>query len=307
MAKKPKTQAEKVEEQSTALAKMENSGPVAKYEGMFEGYSEEEIAELMDTPGTEEIPPDERRPPLIAWNLDMRDDQGNDVQPNMFYNCQSGDQTESMIVALLSIKRGREYSYYDEAQRKKIVVCRSFDMSTGQRRDDYSGDDGEWKAGDLFNCETCRYRMGKQGERKDCTITMRFPCYDLERNEIVVFNVMRSSFIPMSRYLERHFFGQLKIGKTRKDIPLYMLTTVLNLKEDQGRGKRFYVLDPVCDGPLASKETVLALKKMAEQIKRMKSETFADEPPENAQYIDQKADDHSGDEPPPVGDDDIPF
>lgn len=306
MAKKQKTQAEEVAEQSKALAKMENGGPVAKYEGMFEGYSEEEIAELMDTPGTDEIPPEERRPPLIAWNLDMRDDQGNDVKPNMFYNCQSGDQVESMTIALLSIKRGREYSYFDEAQRKKILVCRSFDMNTGQRFDDHSDEDGEWKSGDLFNCETCRYKMGKQGERKKCTITMRFPSYDLERNELIVFNVMRSSFIPMSRYLERNFFGQIKIGNTRKDIPLYMLATRLALREDQGRGKRYYVLDPVCDGPIASKETVLALKKMAEQIRKMKSDAFADEPPQDAQYVNQSAD-YDGEEPPPVGDDDIPF
>jgi hypothetical protein len=286
---------------------METGGPVAKYEGMFDGYSEEEIAELMDSPGTEEIPPDERRPPLIAWNLDMTDDQGNDVKPNMFYNCQSGDQVAKMTIALLSIKRSRENSYFDEQQRRKIIVCRSFDMSTGQRYDDFKDDETgeEWKAGDLFNCENCRFKQAKQGERKPCTIVMRFPAYDLEKNEVFVFNAARTSFIPMSRYLERNFFGQIKVGNTRKDIPLYMLATQLNLKEDQGKGKRFNVIDPECIGPIESKDTVLALKKMSEQIKKMKAQTFADEPPADAQYINQPVE--GDDEPPPIGDDDVPF
>ena len=268
---------------------------MTKYEGMLDGYSQEELDRLSKTTGAEAIPESERRPPLIKWNLDTRDENGTRITPDKLYNCQSGDMSDYMLLAILMIKKGREKSEFVDG--KKSLYCRSNDSQVGV----------DPETGTLKDCDTCMDRHAKRGERKPCTPTIRIIAYDLERNQAVVFDIMRSSYVPFTSYLEKTFFGQIQVGKSRRDIPLYMLSTRVTLHEEEGQGKIYYVPTFTADGPIANKETVMGLNLMAEHLRGMKKEIVADDGRGTKTSNHPNNPNSGGEEPPPIDDQDVPF
>ena len=295
----------KKKEKETEIATVEPTG-MSPYETALAEYSPEEMAEIQGATGLDDIPEEDRRPPLYAYNLDMTDEAGRDVRPNFFYNCQSGDMAEKINCALVYLKKTREYSEYNEEERTKKVYCRSWDMQMGSWMD---SDEVEFR-----RCDECPHKEGKRGERKKCTIVMRFLAMDLDSQNMFIFFAQRTSFIPMMRHLEGNFFGQIKRGTKRFDIPLYMLHTQLSLKEEQGRGKRYYRLSPristeTYDNGILPKEWVLGLKGAAELAKKTRLKEMQSEEPDNLKYTNQPVDkgQEGGEGPPPIGEDDIPF
>lgn len=266
---------------------------------IFEGFSEEEIADLQETTGLEETEGD-RRPPYYVFNQDMVDDQGNDVKPDNFYNCQTGEQKTSIRCALLGLKKTRDFSYYDKETGMKIRVCRSFDMQVGQWMKD--------KEVELRECAKCPHRLSKPGVKKACTIVMKIAAYDLDENEVFVFDAKRSSFVPMSNYFERNFFGKIKIRNKRLDIPLFMKETTLTLKSEQGKqNKRYYLLDPKMTGKIEQKEMVLHLKSLATQVKRYGKDEYDDIQSKPKNKPDDEPDDDYVPGTSTEDDDEIPF
>lgn len=245
------TQADKIKRETNIIA--------GKYDNILDGYTPEEISQITGTTGTENMQ-SSRRIPMITWNLDMRDEDGNDIRPDMFYNCMTGETCKKLSIALLMADgRFREKAMYDEYTRQKTVYCKTTDGEIGI----------EQSTGNLRDCETCPDKKSKKGERKACTPVINIIAYDLERNQPVVIRAMRSSYVPFSNYLEKHHFKQLLVNGKRIDLPLYMLWMELTLKEESGHGKRYYVANPKCMGPIAEKQTVLALREMSEKLKNL--------------------------------------
>ena len=266
---------------------------------IFEGFSDEEIADLQETTGLEETERN-RRPPYYVFNQDMVDDQGNDVKPDNFYNCQTGEQKTSIRCALLGLKETRDFSYYNKDTGMKIRVCRSFDMQIGQWT--------QKEEIELRECAKCPHRLAKPGVKKACTIVRKIAAYDLDEDEVFVFDSKRSSFVPMGNYFERNFFGKIKRGSKRFDIPLYMMETTLTLKSEMGKlNKRYYVLDPKITGKVGQKEKILHLKSLADQVKRYGKDEYDDiqsKPPASSDELDT---DYTPEAGAKDDDDDIPF
>lgn len=259
---------------------------------LMDGYTEEEIHLLTGTTGTENMQAS-RRIPMITWNLDMRDEEGRDIRPDMFYNCMSGEVCKTLSLALLMADgRCREKAVYDEQTHQKTVMCRTVDGQVGI----------EQSTGNMRDCENCPDRVSRQGTRKPCTPVINMVAYDLERNQPVVLRAMRSNYVPFANYIERYHFKQLLINGKRVDLPLYMLWMELTLKEESGHGKRYYVASPKCMGPIADKQTVMALRNMSDRLKNMKN--LETEEPENARYSQQDASNSGNVE---TGDEDVPF
>jgi len=209
-------------------------------------YSPEEMTELQGATGLDDVPESERRPALYSWNLSMQDEHGNPVMPNMFYNGQTGEQFPVVNCALIVLKKTHEFAAYDEQTREKTVYCRSWDRQTGTFLEKVPTDNPKIKnfggdIGEIRRCDDCKYRQGKRGEKKNCTIVYRLIAWDLDRQNYFIFNVQRSSFVPFNRFLESNFFGQWKSqnGK-RRDVPLYLLATRMTLVQEE----RYFILHP---------------------------------------------------------------
>lgn len=261
------TQADRIKQTTEAIT--------SKHEHLMDGYTEEEIKQLTGTTGTENMQAS-RRLPMITWNLDMRDEEGRDIRPDMFYNCMNGEVCKSLSLALLMADgRCREKAVYDEQTHQKTVMCKTTDGQVGI----------EQSTGNMKDCEICPDKTAKKGSRRPCTPVINMIAYDLERNQPVVLRAMRSNYVPFANYIERYHFKQLLINGNRVDLPLYMLWMELTLKEESGHGKRYYVACPKCMGPIADKQTVMALMNMADRLKNMKN--LETEEPENAKYSQQ--------------------
>ena len=244
---------------SKALAKKEDTTP-QKYSEMLADYSPEELEQMGEVTGTEDIPEEDRRPPLYVWNLETVDESGNEITKDKFYNTQTGEQFDEVVCSFLGLKRTRECSYQDEETGQKVITCRSLDRKIGIDEN-----------GNMKNCENCPERFGKPGKRKNCTIVMRFIGWDFERNEFFVLNCKRTSYVPMNSFLEKNFLNQLKLPgqMKRRDIPLYMIKCRLTLKREAKKGQNiYYVIQPEVVEP-NDKDTVMGLMKMASEVKKM--------------------------------------
>lgn len=264
---------------------------------MFEGYSEEELGELQDVTGTTDKPESERRLPLYSFNLDMKDDQGNKISPDLFYDGQSGKQFSEINCALLFFKETRQWDERNRDTGKKTVMCRSYDRKVGQRLKYH--EDGSAYTQDI-DCERCPKRQGKAGTRKECTLIMRFVGWDLDRQQFFLLNCLRTSYIPASRYLEQNFFGKFrsKNGK-RGDIPLYMFKTRVTLKEEEHPTLHsiYYSLKFENEGP-NPKEVVLDLLPQARVLQQnARQEEIVQDAPQNASYADDYAEGGDSDTP----------
>lgn len=260
----------KSKESKEMVKKDETETSVTKHGDIFNEYSPEELAKLYGTTGTEDIPEEDRRPPLYIWNIDSIDESGQKIEKNLFYNTQSGEQFESITCSLLGMKKTRESSHRDEATGEKTVDCRSFDRRVGI---DVNGD--------YRDCENCQDRFSKQGKRKKCTFVMRFVAWDFERDQMFVINVKRSSYVPMNSFMEKNFLNQVPIQGSKKkgDVPFYMLQIKITLKPEMGKDRSlYYVIQPEIVG-INKKETVMDLMPMAESVKKMtQKELMQDEP-----------------------------
>jgi hypothetical protein len=230
------------EKKQTAMAPVQHGGSNLD----LVDYSPEEMSELQGTTGLEDIPESERRPPLVSWNLNMKDEHGKSILPHLFYNGQTGDQFEVLNCALVFTKKTYEFSHYDKTTKKKTTYCRSWDRQTGTFMEDVPTDKPDiankgGKINDIRRCENCPYRQGKKGERKSCTIVYRNLAWDLDRQIFFIFNAQRSSFVPFNRHLEANFFGQWKMdnGK-RRDIPLFLLHSRFTLVQEEN----YFVIKP---------------------------------------------------------------
>jgi len=207
--------------QKTEIVKKQVKTIEAKH-NLMEVFTPEELEKYSVT-GTEDIPPEERRPPLYVWNLDTIDENNTRITREMFYNTQTGETFDEIICTFISIKRTREYTITDEGGTKS-VVCRSVDRKVGININ-----------GEIKSCENCQYRIGKkQGERKDCTIVSRCLMWDNERNDFFVMNFKRSSYVPFNSFIEKNFLNQIKVGPRRRDIPLFVLKVKITLEPKDG-------------------------------------------------------------------------
>jgi hypothetical protein len=252
----------------------------------FSDFSIDELENLQEATGLEEIPEEKRRLPLIIWNQDRTTETGLDLTKDLFYNMRSEEVYDEINCALVSIKPTRLYEKRnaEDGGKTKFRVCSSFDMKVGNFVTP--------KGIILRRCDKCEYKFSSgQNKRKPCTIVQRFVAYDLDRNELFTFNAQRSSFVPLSNYIEKNFFGKLKIGDKRVDIPLYMINTKLTLKEEMGV-TRYYVLKPESNGIIKNKILILNLKDIAKRIKDMSQQEFEEETKNDYAVIDDDTGDY---------------
>lgn len=250
----------------TAMTKPEHANN--SLVNLTDNFTEEELMNLQEATGLEDIPEEKRRLPLVVWNLDMTDESGQSVTKDKFYNMRTSEIFDEINCALVGIKQTRLFEERNKETGIKTRRCSSFDMITG----DFQTDKGIVTR----RCDKCEYRFAKQGQRKPCTIVQRLVSYDLDRGELFNFNAQRSSFVPISNYIEKNFFKKLTIGNKKMDIPLYMIKTNITLKEEQGV-TRYYVLNPKNIGIMSDKGLILSLKDVAKKIKDMSQSEFEDE------------------------------
>jgi len=263
-------------------------------------YSVDEMAEIFGNTGLDDIPPEKRRMPLIAWNLDFRDDMGNDVRPDKFYNCQTGDMTDEMEVALIFIKQTLARVYRDKESGTKTLLCASFDCKHGEPTPTE-----QYPNPAPVDCEGCIHRKSKKGTAKACTIIDRVVVFDLKKNEFVLMNIARTSFVPFNNYLERNFFGKIKDPRTgkRSDLPIYMMRTKITLKEEEGNIGRYYVLQLENLGVLP-KTIVMDLLPMVQSTKNLRRQEIMVETTDNKPKEGAKQEVINGEV---VDDSDVPF
>jgi len=256
-----KVKEEKVESSIAKQEPLDNAETeMTKHGNIFEGYSDEEIEAMGGTTGTEDVPDEDRRPPLYVTNLETIDESGNRVVKNLFYDAQSGEQFDTINCSLLGFKKTRKKQIRDEATGEITVLCQSYDRKVGQLPN-----------GDYKNCDKCQDKFSVKGKRKACSQIMRFVGWDFDREQFFVLNAKGSSFVPMSNFLEKNFLNQIKLPGTKKkgDIPLYMMNIQIMLKEEPAdQGGFYYILQPKLIGT-NPKETVMDLLPMAESIKSM--------------------------------------
>lgn len=295
-----KNQTEEVPQEETSKALVNQKNEIQP----LENYSDAEIAELTKTTGLEDLPMERRRMPLIAWNLDFRDEMGNDVRPDMFYNCQSGNIQQKVNCALVYIKETFARVHRDKETHTKTLMCRSFDCVWGEPVPSDTNPNPP-----KIECAKCGYRRAAKGKRKPCSTVQRVIAWNLDEQEPFVFNVASTSFIPFQTYLERNFFNKIKRGNKRFDIPLYMLRTVLDLKEETAaEGSRYWILNPICEGPLP-KNIVIDLIEVAKAAQNIVRKEIEIETPDTrgVEQPQTEASAEANENVSNVSDDDVPF
>lgn len=210
------------------------------------GLSEDEMDALAEATGTEEIPEDQKRVPLLVWNIEDRLEDGVKVEKSKFFNCQTFEQCDEIVCALIYMKRTRERAKFDNTTKRNVVYCRSYDMETGE----------DLETGEIRRCAVCEHRLAKRGERKPCTEVRKIFAFDAKEKELFLFNVQRSSYIAFDRYIQRHFIRKWKRGNKRYDLPLYAKITRLKLEERDDSANLYYSLSPTCDGIDAARGNV---------------------------------------------------
>jgi hypothetical protein len=244
----------------------------------MEDFSPEEMQELSDNTGLEDYPEEKRRIPLIAWNLEFKDDKGHNLRPDMFTNCQTNEQMELINAALIYMKQSFSRVYRDPNTNVKTLMCSSYDLKTGEPTPTDQDPNPQ-----PISCDTCKYRRGKKGEKKACTTVDRVLAWDLDRKFSFIFNAIHSSFVPFDNYLTRNFFSKLihpKNPHKRMDIPLYAMHTQMTLKDEESpQGKTYYVPTFESLGVLP-KEVVMDLVPVAKAAKNISRKEFVVEAPD---------------------------
>lgn len=259
-------------ETAIATKGSENTSAV-KYDAsnIYAEMSDEEIALIQGTTGTEDLPENERRIPLIVWNLEKDKQSGNILQKGQFYNVRTGEQMDQIVCSLLGFSRIRDFTQIEKSTGTKTTVCRSTNLEFGTR---LSGDD----PGKEFPCEGCPYRRSERiGERKMCVEVFTIAAFDLEKREIFVFRATRSSHVPFTNYLERNFFNKVEIKGKKRDLPLYMGVTRITLAADEGANNSVFYA-PVFEMVKIhdSKTVIMELYEMANRVRKMKIADIAD-------------------------------
>ena len=180
----------KKSEEFTAMTAPETPGvtTATKFDAanLYPGMSDEEIDQLQGVTGLEEMPAEDRRIPLIVWNLEKDNNTGEILQKSKFYSIRTSTQFDQIVCSLLGFLRIRDYTIKEDGTGVKTTICRSTDLIFGVRM---SGDD----IGRKFPCEGCQFRKSEHiGEKKRCVEIFTVAAFNLGLKEIFVFRCTRS-------------------------------------------------------------------------------------------------------------------
>jgi len=211
-----------------------------------------------------ELGREDRPLPIMAFNMKMKDPDGNWIPKDRFFNTATEEVIDVIESVLLTVKKTRRHANYGEGQGTEIH-CLSDDLKTGYDID-----------GKQIACEKCPKKNWLRNEKPQCATVYNFIGVDLKTGQPFVVRVKGASLPPTRKYIAKFFTAKLRLKSGQfADLPLFVFKTRLSLDIPEGT---YSVLRMENIGPCA-KEEILQFKGLYETFQNFRQVDLDSEQP----------------------------
>jgi hypothetical protein len=198
--------------------------------------------------GLSQVGPEDIRIAAKVLNMKGVDEKGRKLPEDAYYDTVDETVKEKIDAVFLHMHKSHLYSFYDQAESRMRIVCRSFDremgtMDDGTRRPCKGCPDAEWRT--------------EEGKRtRNCSPVSNMFAIDRDTGLPFVVRYKRTSLPIIQSYLQKHHIGRRVLaGGKRVNYPLYCFQVELSCKmSDDGK----YALPVITRGPVLSEQEILA-------------------------------------------------
>ena len=223
-----------------------------------------------------ELDKDDRPLPIKAYNMKMKDDEGEWVPKDSFFDTSTEEIVESIDGVLLTIKKTRRNSIYIEGQGSEIL-CRSDDMKTGFDQD-----------GKEIECASCHKKNWRRNEKPECSLVYNFIGVDQATGQPFLVRAKGTSLAPARRYIAKFFTSKLKLKNGQyADLPLFVFKTRLSLEKPDGT----YAVLKMENLGQCSNEEILQYKALYETFREFRKVDLDSDQPADPSADDSNSDD----------------
>lgn len=210
---------------ATALAKDEASNEqtgLALMQGGALGSLLDADPSLFEETGLEEVDASDIRIASWGWNKTKKNPEtGRPYNKDEFVNSITGETKTVLKLALISMKKTREWSEYDTASGTTDVHCRSWDAVTGTMKD---GKERQCKG-----CPDFEWKTTADGKRRrNCTEVQVVLAEDRDDRQPVIVRFKSMALKPWRNYFNS--FLNRAIGGKRVTLPLFIAETTMTLE-----------------------------------------------------------------------------
>jgi len=146
----------------------------------------------------------------------VKNSEGEDIKPGMFYNPAKGKAEKEIEVVILGFTLER--IYFDPEEDSSEILCRSMDSITGT---------------EYGFCETCEFQKWKNGAPPPCRQFFRFVVLT-EEGQPFTLRAKGSSFKNAKNYVN---------GIIGNQKPLFGTKTVIKAREEKSKLGKYYVIE----------------------------------------------------------------
>lgn len=219
----------------TALAPIVGSDELADVLGAGVTFEDDGLSEASD----------EIKIAVYTLNMKGLDARGKKLPEDQFFDTIAEVTRETVEAVFLDLHRTNLFATFDEAEKKTVVHCRSFDQKTGVIQDE---------ARTERPCAGCPHNEWKSenGKRsKDCAEVFNITAIDRGTGLPFVVRFKKTAMPEIRGYLKKHFVGRRVVNGKVGNYPLYSFVTTMTGKMEPG-GK--YALPILQRGPVLSRE-----------------------------------------------------
>ena len=211
--------------------------------------SNDELASALDDldlglDGFEEADNTDIKIPSKILNYKGKDKNDDPVLPNQFFDTLTEQSEKSIECTILLFTKSHEYKYFDDSKNESVLVCRSFDRTTG-----LMADGGERACA---GCPHIQWRNEDGKRKKDCGVVYNVLAVDAQGHPFF-YRVKRTAVNELKTYLNRHFLGKLKGGR---NVPAFAYKTILSAKM-QSKGSTTWAVPVFELGEMNPREAIV--------------------------------------------------
>lgn len=156
-----------------------------------------------------------------VFNMKGRTADGRKIPEDEFYDTIDQTTVPQLDAVFLYLHKTNVYSYYDNAEDRTVIACRSFDRVTGTMAN-----------GATRPCAGCpddQWTTGSDGKRtKHCGPVYNVAALDRATSMPFWIRFKRTSLGVFKTHLQKHHLGRRVVGRQRSNYPLYAFAVRLS-------------------------------------------------------------------------------
>lgn len=225
--------------------------------------------------------------PRMRWNVHRQDETGRKTlcRVDQFLNTVTEEVADELTCTFIHLYKRNEWKRFDGERNR--IVCASNDRVHATLREDHPQ---YGPAGTQRRCEGCPdatwrqvmdEKTGQMRNVRPCNLVYSVVAVGADGQPFII-EFQKAAANTFRSYLQKHHLGRRRVGNSMANVPLFAFEAIVRLRMDRG-GK--FASPEIERGRVLSRDEMLALQALAQQLRDRADHVFSAEEPESEPVV----------------------